>query len=224
MTFGPQDVWIRDLQDGYDRVAAEYAATIFDELQHKPFDRALLDRFVTEVHPIGPACDLGCGPGQVARYLHDRGLSVFGLDLSTEMLAQARRLNPGIQFEHGTMPAIPRDDESLGGITAFYSIIHLPRPQLAAAFDEMFRVLRPAGTLLVAFHLGPEDRHIEEFLGQSVSMDFFFFTRSEIEHRLEESGFFIIESVEREPYPEVEHQSRRAYILARKPASSAHIE
>jgi SAM-dependent methyltransferase len=212
------DGWTKDLQAGYDRVAPHYADTIYDELKDKPFDRALLDRFLEAVRPIGSACDLGCGPGQVARYLYDRGLPIFGLDLSTEMVVQASRLNPDIQFEQGTMLAIPRPDCSLGGIAAFYSIIHIPRPRLAEAFGEMSRVLPPMGSLLVAFHLGPEDRHVEELLGQVVSMDFFFFERSEIERRLEESGFTLVESVERDRYPDVEHQSRRAYILARKPA------
>jgi hypothetical protein len=39
-----------------------------------------------------------------------------------------------------------------------------------------------------------------------------------IEH-LKAAGFEIEEVIEREPYPEVEHQSRRAYIFARKPKS-----
>jgi SAM-dependent methyltransferase len=216
VTIGPKDGWTKDLRAGYDRVASHYADAIYDELKDKPFDRALLDRFFEAVRPIGTACDLGCGPGQVARYLRDRGLPVFGLDLSTEMVVQATRLNPDIQFEQGTMLAIPRPDRSLGGIAAFYSIIHIARPRLAEVFGEMRRVLRPMGSLLVAFHLGPEDRHVEELLGKSVSMDFFFFERAEIEDRLEKSGFTLIESIERDPYPDVEHQSRRAYILARK--------
>jgi hypothetical protein len=55
----------------YDRVAEEYVKRIFEELAHKPLDRALLDRFAEQMRGLGPACDVGCGPGQVARYLHD---------------------------------------------------------------------------------------------------------------------------------------------------------
>lgn len=205
------------IQAGYDRVAARYAATMFGELDAKPFDRALLDQFARDIQPIGPACDLGCGPGQVARYLHDRGVPVFALDLSSEMVAQARRLSPDIPFEQGNMTHIPREDASLGGVTAFYSIIHVERPQLPQVYREIWRVLRPAGRLLVAFHLGPEDRHLEEFLGERVEMDFFFFTRQEIENGLRQEGFELVESRERDPYPEVEHQSRRAYLVAGKP-------
>ena len=105
--------WQDDVRASYDRVAAEYAERIAGELDGKPFDRALLDRFAALVRPLGPACDLGCGPGHVAAYLHDRGLDVFGIDLSPAMVDEARRLNPGLRFEAGTMPY-----ELLAGLNA----------------------------------------------------------------------------------------------------------
>ncbi|HEX4073202.1 MAG TPA: hypothetical protein VHX68_18620, partial [Planctomycetaceae bacterium] len=65
-------------QSSYDRVADEYVRRIFDELRHKPLDRQLLDRFASGVRGAGPtprpACDMGCGPGHVARYLSEQGL------------------------------------------------------------------------------------------------------------------------------------------------------
>ncbi len=199
-------------------MAADYAGHIFDELRHKPFDRAILDRFGTIARPVGPVCDLGCGPGQVARYLHDGGGTATGLDLSPGMVAQARRLSPDIPFRQGTMLALPFDNASLGGIAAFYSIIHIPRPRLPTVFGEMWRTVRPGGAVLVAFHVGDEDRHLEEWWDQPVSLDFSFFRRPEIEDLATAEGFRIMESLERDPYPDVEHPSRRAYILAQKPS------
>jgi hypothetical protein len=52
-----------------------------------------------------------------------------------------------------------------------------------------------------------------------VNVDFFFFPIEEMTGHLRCAGFEIEEIVEREPYPDVEHQSRRAYIFARRPAS-----
>ncbi|HET6218015.1 MAG TPA: class I SAM-dependent methyltransferase, partial [Acidobacteriaceae bacterium] len=49
---------------------------------------------------------MGCGPGHVARYLRNAGVTVFGLDLSTGMLEQARQLNPDISFREGNMLAL----------------------------------------------------------------------------------------------------------------------
>ena len=84
----------RNYRASYDLVADEYGRRIFDELQHKPLDRQLLDRFAESVRDVGPACDMGCGPGHVARYLHERGVRVCGVDLSPAMVEQARRLTP----------------------------------------------------------------------------------------------------------------------------------
>jgi SAM-dependent methyltransferase len=115
------------------------------------------------------------------------------------------------------MLSLSLDDESLGGIAAFYSVIHIPRPQLPDAFREMRRVLRPGGEILIAFHLGDEDRHLEEWWDKPVSLDFQFFRPAEIEDALAAAGFRPVETLERDPYPDVEQQTRRAYVLARKP-------
>jgi len=48
-------------------------------------------------------------------------------------------------------------------------------------------------------------------------LDFHFFRPEEMADSLRAAGFEIEEIVEREPYPDVEHQSRRAYIFAKKP-------
>jgi SAM-dependent methyltransferase len=214
---GMSDV-IPSIRDSYDRVAGEYTRHIFDELQSKPLDRALLDRFATETARIGKVCDMGCGPGHVARYLHEAGVTVFGLDLSNGMLEQARKLNPEIQFAQGNMLGLELADESLAGIVAFYSIVHLPQGSLPLAFREMERVLQPGGRLLLAFHMGDEVIQLKELWDQPVSLDFFFFEPAIIQREMESAGLRIEEVVERGPYaPEVEYQSRRAYIFARKP-------
>lgn len=207
---------VSDTQQSYDRVAAEYTERMFSELEDKPFDRAMLDRFAAIAGPVGPLCDLGCGPGQVARYLQDRGFEAIGLDLSPQMVKGAQRLSPTIRFYQGSMLSMPFKDGSLGGIAAFYCIIHIPRPDLPVAFSEMWRVIRPGGAVLVAFHLGDEDVHRDEWWERPVSLDFRFFEPAEIERLMEGAGFRIRESLQRDPYPDVEHQTRRAYILAEK--------
>ena len=65
--------------------------------------------------------------------------------------------------------------------------------------------------------MGRETVHRDELWGHEVSIDFHFFTADEIAAALGEAGFEIEETVEREPYPDVEYPSRRAYILAARP-------
>lgn len=203
-----------NLREGYDRVAAEYATRIAGELAHKPFDRELLTRFAGMV--TGPILDAGCGPGHVARFLSDRGADVSGLDFSPEMVAQARSLNPDLRFAVGSMTELPAGG-NLGGIVAFYAVIHIPREAQTAMFANWRAALRPGGSALVSFHLGEEDRHLDEFFGQPVALDFLFFTSDEIAARMTAAGLEIVERHERDPYPEHEVATRRGYILARRP-------
>jgi SAM-dependent methyltransferase len=209
------------IRESYDRLADEYARRLFTELQNKPLDREVLNRFAADVAGHGEVCDMGCGPGQVARYLRDAGATVFGLDLSPRMLEEARRLNPDIRFRQGNMLALDLPDGTLAGIAAFYAIVNIPQKSLPVVFREMARVLQPGGLLLLAFHIGDETLHEDELWGRPISMDFFLFQTSAIRHHLEAAGLAIEEVIEREPYPpDVEYQSRRAYIFARKPAGS----
>ncbi len=209
---------ICNTQSSYDRVAPEYVRRIYDELQHKPLDRELLDRFGDSVRERGVACDMGCGPGQVARYLHERGVQIVGVDLSPAMVEQARQLNPQIEFVHGNMLALDVPDAAWAGIAAFYSIIHIPRGEVVDALREMKRVLQPDGVLLLAFHIGNEVRHLDEWWGQPVNIDFLFFTSDEMSRNLRDAGFVIDDVIEREPYDGLEATTRRAYIFARKPS------
>jgi SAM-dependent methyltransferase len=208
-----------ELQSSYDCVAENYAKQFRDEVDKKPFDRKMLDWLAEKVSGLGVICDMGCGPGQIARYLHSQGVKVCGVDLSPAMVQQAQGLNPDIPFQRGDMLTLADvADNSYGGIAAFYSIVHLPRQEVVRALQELKRVLRPKGVLLLTFHIGQEIKHLDELLDKEVSLDFFFFETEEVKDYLRTAGFELEEAIERDPYSEeVEYQSRRAYIFARKP-------
>ena len=133
--------WYDDIVATYDTIAERYATDYFDELSRKPFDRELLSKFAELMPQGGRVCDMGCGPGQVGRYLATLGLTVLGVDNSPAMVAVARRLNPELRFEPGDMLRLQFPDESFAGITAFYSLIHIERPHVPQALAELFRVL-----------------------------------------------------------------------------------
>lgn len=208
----------RDELDGvrrsYDAVAAEYAAHLSDELRDKPFDRERLDDFAARVRCLGLVCDLGCGPGQAARYLRDAGVEVFGLDFSPAMVAEAARLNPDIAFRVGDMLALDVEDGALAGVVAFYAMVHLAQADVEIALREMRRVLRAGGVLLIAFHVGEEMVHRDEMWGKAVNLDFRFLRTERLVRQVIDAGFEIGEVQEREPYPGVEYPSRRGYLLA----------
>jgi hypothetical protein len=63
--------------------------------------------------------------------------------------------------------------------------------------------------------VGEQVLHFDELWGQKVLIDFYLFRSSEVADALRSAGFEIEKIIERDPYPEVEAQTRRAYILAR---------
>src|SRR5262245_43900805 len=206
------------LQRSYDRVAEEYAERFRNEMDEKPFDRKMLDWLAEKVNRLGVICDMGCGPGQVARYLHSRAVKACGVDLSSEMVKQAQQLNPHIPFQQGNMLALTDvGDSSYSGIAAFYSIIHIPRSSVVVALQELKRVLCPKGVLLLTFHIGQEIIHRDEWWGKEVSLDFIFFQTEEMKEYLKTAGFKLEEVIERDPDPDVEYPLRRAYLFAGKP-------
>jgi SAM-dependent methyltransferase len=211
MTIPTPDV----LQASYDRVARHYANEFYQELQRKPFDCECLNQFAARVAPGGLVCDLGCGPGQVARYLRDLGLTVCGVDLSPQMVLLASMLNPDIHFEQGNMMALTLPPKSFAGIASFYALIHLPRQRVVRVLEDLWHVLQPDGWLLLAFHGGTETIHTEEWFGEPVDVGVTLFEGFEMAGYLTDAGFEVRNVFEREPYP-FEYQTRRIYVLAHK--------
>ena len=203
------------VRESYDSAAEAYAEHLAAELDHKPLDRHLLNRFAEALRGGGAVADLGCGPGHVARYLHEQGVDVFGIDLSPEMVRVASRLHPGLTFRVGDMrrPEIP--EASLAGVVAFYSIVHFSTSELGPVFEQVRRALAPAGLALLAFHIGTESVHVDDLFGAPVSLDFRFHLPGEVVGALRSAQLTVIEHVEREPYEGAEYPSRRCYLLAR---------
>jgi ubiquinone/menaquinone biosynthesis C-methylase UbiE len=210
----PEDDPIRE---AYDAVADAYAERFADELSHKPLDRALLGAFVEQLPSRGGLiADVGCGPGHVARYLKSLGVRTMGIDLSPAMVEIARRSDPTIEFKVASMLSLHAGDGEWDGIVAFYSIIHLDPDDVQVAISEFFRVLTNGGLLLLSVHVGDEVRHVDEFFGHAVSLDFRFMETADLETKLEDAGFEVMMRLERRPYEPYEASTRRGYILARK--------
>ena len=204
-----------DVRQSYDSAARAYAEHLASELDRKPLDRHLLNRFAEAVRGVGLVADLGCGPGHVARYLHAQGVRMVGIDLSPEMIRVASELQPGIEFRAGDMRALDLPDGSLAGVIAFYAIVHFKPDELGPVFREMRRVLSAGGLALLAFHIGEEVVHLDDLFGAPVSLDFRFHVPERVIEALESAGFTVMERTDRQPYEGAEHPSRRCFLVAR---------
>jgi len=207
---------LNKIEDLYDTIAKEYADAFSDEHKQKPKDQAILRRFSIEIGDKKPIWDFACGPGQTTKYLKDLGIVISGLDLSEKILEQAKTIHPEIHFQKGNILALDFDDNSIGGVVAFYAIVHFTEDQVETAFREVFRVLQPGGLFLCTYHIGEDTIRIKEFLGKNIDIDFMFFNTKFIYNCLTKIGFDKIEVIERGPYIGVEYDSRRAYVFAKK--------
>ncbi|MFC4148151.1 class I SAM-dependent methyltransferase [Micromonospora mangrovi] len=198
----------------YDTVAEEYRSRLADELAGKPLDRALLAALVEEAGAGATVADLGCGPGHVTAWLAGRGVRAVGIDLSPGMVAVARRSCPQAEFREGDLLRLPATAGEFDAAVALYSLIHLSPGELPAAGVELRRVLRPGAPLLVAVHLGGEVRHLDEWWGHPVDVDFHFFAAETVVAALAGAGFAVEARLERVSYPQ-EVETRRLYLLAR---------
>ena len=204
-----------DVRQSYDSAARAYAEHLASELDRKPLDRHLLNRFAEAVRGVGLVADLGCGPGHVARYLDAQGVRMVGIDLSPEMIRVASEFQPGIEFRAGDMRALDLPDGSLAGVIAFYAIVHFQPDELGPVFREMRRVLSPGGLALLSFHVGEEVVHLDDLFGAPVSLDFRFHVPDRVIEALESAGFTVMERIDRQPYEGAQYPSRRCYLVAR---------
>jgi SAM-dependent methyltransferase len=200
----------------YEAVADDYAVAFADDLDELPLDRAILDATVARLRTGDAVLDLGCGPGQVAQYLGDRGLRVVGLDLSPRMLALASHRAARAGFVGGDMQRLPFREGSFAAAVAFYSVQHLRRSALGALINEIGRVVVPNGLVVIAAHLGEGEVYVDELLGHEFEpYGGTFFSRQELRDALVAGSFVEEVTEERTPRPH-EHPSPRIYLIARR--------
>jgi SAM-dependent methyltransferase len=208
------DSWLSETRTSYDTDAFGYAEKVQGLLDGSPYLRMSLALFAELVRAAGggPVADVGCGPGYVTGHLHELGVNAFGIDLSPNMIAIARRDYPDLRFEVGTMTHLDLADDSVAGVLAFWSVIHVPDHSVPGVFEQFRRVLRPGGPLLIGFHVGDEARHTSEgYSGRSINVDDYRRRPDQIAGWLRQAGFTIEAELLMRPDDEVPG----AIILAR---------
>ena len=203
-------------REGYDLTATEYAERFHHQLQDRPLDRAMLTGFAGLAGPDAIIADVGCGTGATSRMLADIGMDVVGIDLSPNMIATARRLNPGLHFQVGSMTSLDFEDGLFDGICAWYSVIHIPDELLPRVFSEFHRVLRPDGVALVAFQVGDQPRTFKEMFGEQVSLTFYRRQPDTVALLLDEAGLEPYAGLVREPNDDGFESTPHAYLIARR--------
>jgi ArsR family transcriptional regulator len=159
----------------------------WDRLRDELFgDRFQLAAFAALAGADWVVGDLGCGTGQVTAALAPFVARVVGVDASAAMLQAAKKRLHGfdnVELRRGDLEALPIDDAMLDAATLMLVLHHVPEPQ--QALDEMARVVKPGGRVVVVDML-PHDR---ESYRQQMGHVWLGFSDDHVRRMLREAGF-----------------------------------
>jgi len=197
---------------GYDEIAERYL-TWSERVVNDPSGR-FLNEFAGRLHDGARVLDLGCGAGIPSTRLLARRFEVLGVDISEAQIELARKNVPEATFVRDDFSDLAFPDESFDGITAFYSISHVPRDEHACLFARAAGWLKPGGLFLAT--LGADES--PGWTGEWLGVPMFFSSHDADENRrlLRGAGLSLVldEVVSvREPEREVAF----LWVLARKP-------
>jgi SAM-dependent methyltransferase len=174
------------VRDAYARRADEYTQQLGTMAAVHPADRQLVSAWADGL--TGPVLDAGCGPGHWTRYLSDRGQAARGVDQVPAFIDHARAAHPGVAFEVGSVDDLADDPGSVGGVLAWYSLIHHDPAVILSPLREFARVLRPGGGLVLGFF---EGRRVEPF--EHLVVTAYRWPVAELTDRLREAQFEVTE-------------------------------
>jgi len=141
----------RAVRKGYDEIAEKYQI-----IRHAFDNKKELAKFAGLLPKNARILDVGCGAGTpVAEFLVESGFDVTGVDFSENMLRLATKNVPKAKFVEKSMTELDFETDSFDGLTAFYSIIHVPREKHFQLFRSFHRILKPEGIMLIC--LGPDE-------------------------------------------------------------------
>ncbi|PRX97665.1 class I SAM-dependent DNA methyltransferase [Allonocardiopsis opalescens] len=169
--------------------------------------------------PRARVLDLGSGTGRpTARLLADAGHRVTGYDVSSAMVAQARERVPEARFEQVDMRALPDRPGEWDAVTAFFSMLQLPRAELDAMPARIARRLVPGGLLVFATVPADVEDAVIDFAGHPTRVTSH---PAEVFPRLlRAAGLEVVEerrAVHHPPSPAVPPEDH-LYLYARRPA------
>jgi len=176
-----------EVRDAYGARADEYTTLLGSIEAMAAPDRETIEAWARSLD--GPALDVGSGPGHWTQHVHELGVDIAGVDLVPEFVEGARGRFPDVPFELGDLEALPAADASLGGILAWYSVIHTPPADVPGILGEFARCIRPGGSLLIGFFDG---ERVEPFDHAVVTA--YYWPVVEMAGLLVEAGFDVVET------------------------------
>lgn len=189
---------IEELEQVADAYASRLAPALMEEWTERVADLAGIESGQRIL-------DVACGTGILTRVVAERNGTpgrVTGVDINPGMLAVAKRISPEINWREAAAEALPCDDSSFDTIVCQFGLMLFTDPQ--KALQEMLRVLRPKGRLVLAV-FGSLDtlpayaamseifgRVIDTQVGDALRLPFSMGEEEKLEALFKESGFLSV--------------------------------
>lgn len=149
---------------GYDQIAARYAAWSVTErrIERERYTQSLIDRLDRGAKLL----ELGCGSRHITTKRLAKRFELIGVDRSPKQIALAKQQVPHATFIQADMSELSFSEASFDAVTAFYSLLHLPRLEQAALLQRIALWLKPAGLFVatMAWH-AMEAEIVDDWLG-----------------------------------------------------------
>ncbi len=211
-----QDERARIVAAGYDRISGRYLEWVA-RIEGDPRDRMLVE-FTNRLPGGARVLDLGCGPGIPSTQALAHRFDVVGVDISEVQIGSARENVPEATFIHADLAEIEFPEASFDGVTAFYSISHVPREEHARIFARIARWLVPGGLFLATLGATESPDWVGEWLGGPM---FFSSHDADASRALLHAAGFALELDEVVEMREPEGSVAFLWVIARKPPGDA---
>ena len=202
--------------DGYDHIAEqheEWASGVRVEERAK-YTSVLIEKLLKGAEVL----ELGCGSGMPTTQQLAEKFAVIGVDISARQVALAQQKVPAAKFIHADMTTLDFPDDSFDAVTAFYSIIHVPRQEQVELLNKIASWLRPGGLLVITMGAHSTEAYFnEDWLGMPMYWSNF---DSETNRRLvKEAGLNIISAID-ETADEFDNPITFLWVIAQKSVST----
>lgn len=169
------------------------------------FYKEKLNSFCALLEPGSKILDLGCGPGNVAKFLYeaDKGFSVMGIDLSEEMIKLARQnvFQDSVIFKVGDIREIEIEENTYEAVIASFCIVHLDNDETKNLLKKVAKLLKKNGMLYISCMEGKSSGFEATSFSKGSCIFFNYYSEEFLSQVLKENQFKILK-ITRQDYLE----------------------
>lgn len=145
--------------DAYERSASDCLARWSQRRHRRP---PLLADWLTHLPANARLLDLGCGGGQDAGDLQQRGYRVVGVDRTSALLSAGRDCYRSLPLVRADLRQLPFQAASFDGLWAAASLMHLPKPVARRVLTDLRKLIRPGGLFAATVTYGVTSRLVTD--------------------------------------------------------------